>query len=168
MTEEPQEPAVESDAEWEQDERRSRLEAERAAEAQAAAGDAAEGHDVPTLARIIEGLLFLSPDPVPLADLAEATGASDDDVQEAVALLDRQFAPGQRGLIVKRVGGGIALGTDPICEPAARALLSTQRIRRSPRRRPRRSPSWPTCSPSPAPRSHASAASPPTRPRRRS
>lgn len=127
MTEEPQaEP--ESDAEWEHDERRSQLEAERAAEAEAAVSDAAERHDVPTLARIIEGLLFLSPDPVPLADLAEATGAAEDDVQEAVALLDRQFAPGERGLIIKRVGGGISFGTDPICEPAARALLSTQRI----------------------------------------
>ncbi len=118
----------ESDEEWERDDRRSRIEAERAAEARAAVADAAEGHDVPTLARIIEALLFLSPEPVPLADLAEATGATDDDVQEAVALLDRQFAPGERGLIVKRVGGGIALATDPISEPAARALLSTQRI----------------------------------------
>lgn len=120
--------AWESDTDWERDVRRERLEAERAADAEAAVGDAAEGHDVPTLARVIEGLLFLSPDPVAPADLAEATGATADDVDAAIALLDRQYAPGERGLIVKRVAGGIALGTDPICEPAARALLSTQRI----------------------------------------
>ena len=118
----------ESDEDWEADLRRQRLEAERAADAEAAAGDATEGHDVPTLSRIIEGLLFLSPDPVPTADLAEATGATSDDVDSAIALLDRQFAPGERGLIIKRVAGGITFATDPICEPAARALLSTQRI----------------------------------------
>lgn len=127
MIEEPQ-PPVESDEDWERDDRRERLEAERAAEAQAAVSDAADGHDVPTLARVIEGLLFLSPEPVPPSALIEATGATEDDVHAAIALLDRQFAPGERGLIIKRVAGGITFATDPLCEPAARALLSTQRI----------------------------------------
>jgi segregation and condensation protein B len=119
---------VESDEDWERDARRDRLEAERAAEVAAAAEDATEAHDVPALARIVEGLLFLSPEPVPTSAIVEATGASEDDVHAAIALLDRQFAPGERGLIIKRVGGGIALATDPLCEPAARALLSSQRI----------------------------------------
>lgn len=127
MSEAPQTPA-ESDEDWERDDRRARLEAERAAEAEAAVSDAAEGHDVPTLARVIEGLLFLSPEPVAIDALVEATGATDDDVAAAIALLDHQFAPGERGLIIKRVAGGITLATDPLCEPAARALLSTQRI----------------------------------------
>ncbi len=84
VTEEPQaEP--ESDAEWEHDERRSQLEAERAAEAEAAVSDAAERHDVPTLAAIIEGCCSSARNPVPLADLAEATGAAEDDVRGAVA-----------------------------------------------------------------------------------
>lgn len=85
-------------------------------------------HDVPTLARILEGLLFLSPEPVPIAALVEATGAGEEPVYSAIALLDRQYAPGERGLILKRVGGGLTLATDPLCEPAARALLSSQRI----------------------------------------
>jgi segregation and condensation protein B len=90
--------------------------------------DASRAHDAATLARIVEGLLFLSPDPVAVPALVDATGASEDAVHAALALLDRQYAPGERGLVLKRVGGGIALATDPICEPAARALLSTQRI----------------------------------------
>ncbi len=90
--------------------------------------EATGGHDTRTLARIIEGLLFLSPDPVPAERLIEATGASADAIADAIADLDRQYAPGERGLIIKRVAGGITFGTDPICEPAARALLSTQRI----------------------------------------
>jgi segregation and condensation protein B len=121
-------PGWESDEDWERNLRLERDEAERAEAAEAAAAQGAEGHDGPTLARIIEGLLFLSPDPVPLERLAEATGATPEAVGEAVAILDRAFAPGQRGLIVKRVAGGITLATDPICEPAARTLLSTQRI----------------------------------------
>jgi segregation and condensation protein B len=121
-------PGWESDDDWERNLRREREVAERAAEAEAAAAEGTTGHDIPTLARIIEGLLFLSPDPVPAERLVEATGASADDVAEAIAELDRAYAPGERGLIVKRVAGGITFGTDPICEPAARALLSTQRI----------------------------------------
>lgn len=80
------------------------------------------------LARTIEALLFLSPEPVALTALAEATGADAGAVSDAVALLDHQYAPGERGLILKRVGGGITLATDPVAEPAARALLSAQRI----------------------------------------
>ena len=38
------------------------------------------------LARTLEALLFLSPDPVSIKDLADATGAWDDEVTEAVTL----------------------------------------------------------------------------------
>jgi segregation and condensation protein B len=121
-------PGWETDADWERDLRREQEVAARAAEAEAAAAEGTEGHDTATLARVIEGLLFLSPDPVPAEQLVEATGASADAIADAIAELDRQYAPGERGLIMKRVAGGITFGTDPICEPAARALLSTQRI----------------------------------------
>lgn len=91
--------------------------------------DAAQpGSDAPGLARIVEGLLFLSPEPVSVQQLSEATGAEEQLMTEALALLDRAYAPGERGLILKRVGGGITFATDPVCEPAARALLSAQRI----------------------------------------
>lgn len=121
-------PGWESDDDWERNLLREREEAERAAAAEEAAAEGTGGHDTRALARIIEGLLFLSPDPVPVERLVEATGASTDAVTDAVAELDRQYAPGERGLVIKRVAGGLSFGTDPICEPAARALLSTQRI----------------------------------------
>ncbi len=79
------------------------------------------------LARIVEGLLFLSPDPVTAAELADAAGCEPDEVAAAVAELDRAYAPAARGLQIKRVGGGIALATDPICEEAARRLLAKPR-----------------------------------------
>ncbi len=121
-------PGWESDSDWEHNVRREREVAEREAAAEAAAAEGTEGHDIPALARIIEGLLFLSPDPVPAEQLAEATGASADDVDAAIAQLDRDYAPGQRGLLLKRVAGGLSFSTDPVVEPAARALLSTQRV----------------------------------------
>jgi segregation and condensation protein B len=79
------------------------------------------------LSRIVEALLFLSPGPVSIADLAEACGTTEAKVEAALELLDEDLAPGRRGVVVKRVAGGYALATDPIAEQAARNLLSRPR-----------------------------------------
>jgi segregation and condensation protein B len=79
------------------------------------------------LSRIVEALLFLSPEPVAVADLAEASGCSAGEIADAVAELDRAYAPGERGLQLKRVAGGLALATDPLAEEAARRLLAKPR-----------------------------------------
>jgi segregation and condensation protein B len=79
------------------------------------------------LARIVEALLFLSPEPVPAGDLVQATGCGEDEIAAALAELDVEYAPGARGLQLKRVAGAIALATDPVAEDAARRLLAKQR-----------------------------------------
>lgn len=79
------------------------------------------------LARVVEALLFLSPDPVAVGDLAEAAEVDTDEVEAALRELDEQYAPGARGLQLKRVAGGIGLATDPVAEPAARRLLARPR-----------------------------------------
>ena len=79
------------------------------------------------LARIVEALLFLAPDPVAPADLAEAAECSEDELAQALAELDAAYAPGERGLQLKRVAGGVALATDPVAEAAARRLLAKPR-----------------------------------------
>ncbi len=79
------------------------------------------------LARIVEALLFLSPDPVAPEDLADAADCDADELAAAVAELDREYAPGERGLQVKRVAGGLTLATDPVAEDAARRLLAKPR-----------------------------------------
>ncbi len=79
------------------------------------------------LARIVEALLFLSADPVAVADLADAAGCGEDEIAAALAELDRAYAPGARGLQLKRVAGGIALASDPVAEDAARRLLAKPR-----------------------------------------
>jgi segregation and condensation protein B len=82
---------------------------------------------VSELARILEALLFLSPEPVPPADLAAAVEVDETEVAEAIAELEASYAPGSRGLILQRVAGGLTLATDPVAEDSARRLLSRPR-----------------------------------------
>jgi segregation and condensation protein B len=78
-------------------------------------------------ARVLEGLLFLSPDPVSLEDLAEASELGLEDVDWALGELREAYARGDRGLQLKEVAGGWTLATDPVCEAAARRLLAKPR-----------------------------------------
>ena len=77
------------------------------------------------LARIVEALLFLSPEPVALADLAVACEASPEEVGEAIGELEAALT--ERGIVLQRVAGGYALATDPVAEDAARRLLAKPR-----------------------------------------
>ena len=79
------------------------------------------------LERVIEALLFLSPDPVGADALAEATGAQLHQVVTALERLREQFEFDRRGLVVREVGGGYLLATHPDAEPAARRLLAKPR-----------------------------------------
>jgi segregation and condensation protein B len=51
------------------------------------------------LARVVEALLFLSSDPISLADLADACEAEPDEVVEALARLREHYAEGFRGVV---------------------------------------------------------------------
>jgi segregation and condensation protein B len=82
---------------------------------------------VSDLSRTIEALLFLSPGPVAVADLVEATEATEGQVSEAIELLREDLAEGRRGVVLREVGGGFALASDPASETAARRLLAKPR-----------------------------------------
>jgi segregation and condensation protein B len=79
------------------------------------------------LARTIEALLFLSPQPVDARDLAEATESTEGQVSEAIGLLREDLAEGRRGVVLREVAGGFALASDPASEAAARRLLAKPR-----------------------------------------
>ena len=75
------------------------------------------------LAKILEALLFLSPDPVGVEELAEATASSEDEVGAALVELEGR----EGGVQLKRVAGGWTLATDPVAEDAAKRLLAKPR-----------------------------------------
>jgi len=79
------------------------------------------------LARIVEALLFLSPEPVGALDLAEAAGCSAEELAGALEELSAAFAPGERGLLLRELAGGWTLTSAPEAEEAARRLLAKPR-----------------------------------------
>jgi len=82
---------------------------------------------VSPLARTIEALLFLSPDPVGVTDLVEASEATEAEVERAIDQLRGRLAEGVGGVVLREVGGGFTLASAPEAEPAARRLLSKPR-----------------------------------------
>ena len=78
------------------------------------------------LAKIVEALLFLSPEPVTTADLADAAEVSEQEIAEALEdMVERHFE--DRGLVLRELAGGWTLATDPLAEDAARRLLAKPR-----------------------------------------
>ncbi|MCW2967507.1 MAG: scpB [Solirubrobacteraceae bacterium] len=75
------------------------------------------------LAKILEALLFLSPEPVAVRDLADAAGYAEDEVAEGLGELRGRDG----GVVLKEVAGGFTLASDPVAEDAARRLLAKPR-----------------------------------------
>ena len=76
------------------------------------------------LARVVEALLFLSPNPVPVGELIDACEVGEVQIRNALDVLAEDFAPGRRGLVLREIAGGYVLATDPAAEGAARRLLA--------------------------------------------
>ena len=79
------------------------------------------------LARTVEALLFLSPEPVGVTDLVEATDATEAEVERAIDQLRGRLAEGAGGVVLREVAGGFTLASSPEAEGAARRLLSKPR-----------------------------------------
>jgi segregation and condensation protein B len=75
----------------------------------------------------LESLLFLSAEPVPADDLADATGAELHEVVTALERLREHYEFERRGLTLRQLGGGWTLSSHPEAEPAARRLLAKPR-----------------------------------------
>jgi segregation and condensation protein B len=79
------------------------------------------------LASTLEALLFLSPDPLSVTELAEAAQAGEPDTRAALGVLAGRYVPGARGIVLRELGGGYTFATDPATEDAARRLFSRSR-----------------------------------------
>jgi segregation and condensation protein B len=80
---------------------------------------------VSPLARTLEALLFLSPEPVSVDELADAAQADEEAVVRA--LRELAGALDGRGVVLREVAGGWALASHPEAEEAARRLLARPR-----------------------------------------
>ena len=88
----------------------------------------AESPDRPSdLSADLEALLFLAPSPVSVAELADACETDEAEVETALAELERRLGDSRRGVVLRRVAGGVALASAPESEDAARRLLARPR-----------------------------------------
>jgi segregation and condensation protein B len=78
-----------------------------------------------TLERIVEALLFLSPEPVTTAELAEACDSTEAEIDRAIDALGPTLE--ERGVVLRQVAGGWTLAAHPDAEAAARRLLAKPR-----------------------------------------
>jgi chromosome segregation and condensation protein ScpB len=79
------------------------------------------------LERIVEALLFLSPEAVTAVGLAGAAEAEIDEIRAALTALEGHYASGNRGLVIRQAAGGWSLASHPDAEDAARNLLARPR-----------------------------------------
>jgi len=80
---------------------------------------------VSPLARLIESLLFLSPEPVPVSELARATGVPEETA--AGALHELAAGLDGHGIVLRELAGGWTLASEPGAEGPARELLARPR-----------------------------------------
>jgi segregation and condensation protein B len=80
------------------------------------------------LARVLEALIFLSPEPLAPEDLAKASERDPAEVQAALAELAEAYAPGARGVALRELAGGYTFASDPIAEESARRLFGRVRL----------------------------------------
>jgi segregation and condensation protein B len=78
-----------------------------------------------TLERIVEALLFLSPEAVTTAELAEACDSTEAEIDRAIDALGPTLE--ERGVVLRQVAGGWTLAAHPDAEAAARRLLAKPR-----------------------------------------
>ncbi len=78
-----------------------------------------------SLSTHVEALLFLSPEPVTVEELADALQTGEQAVEQALRELEADLEG--RGVVLRKVAGGVALASHPDAEEAARRLLSRPR-----------------------------------------
>lgn len=82
------------------------------------------------LARILEALIFLSPEPLAVEELARATECGEDEVRVALGEITPHYETGARGIALKQLAGGYTFASEPVADEAARRLFGRMRLAR--------------------------------------
>ena len=80
---------------------------------------------------IIEGLLFIAEAPMTVADLAKIVAISEGDVRDIVAMLQEEYGQGNKGIVLREVGGGYQFSTAPIVAPYIDKIYSEKKTKLS-------------------------------------
>lgn len=75
----------------------------------------------------VEALLFLSNEPLTVAQLVEACESSEAKVEQALSALAEDCEAGRRGVVVRRISGGVTLASAPGADAAAKRLFAKPR-----------------------------------------
>ena len=79
------------------------------------------------LTATVEALLFLSSDPLTLAQLSDAAEAPVEAVEVSIEQLRVAGESGERGIVLREIAGGYVLASSPATEQAARRLFAKPR-----------------------------------------
>lgn len=80
-----------------------------------------------SLIRRLEALLFISPRPIPSADLARACDSSEDEVLQALAALREEYDGARHGFVLHDVAGGVTFVVAGDCADVVRRFLGAER-----------------------------------------
>lgn len=72
---------------------------------------------------IIEGLLFVSGDPIPIKDLAKTLDLTSEQILQCVAKMEERYESDCRGLMISIVGKSVRLTTKPCIFPYIESLF---------------------------------------------
>ncbi|MFY9264868.1 MAG: SMC-Scp complex subunit ScpB [Solirubrobacterales bacterium] len=75
----------------------------------------------------VEALLFLSPEPLTVAQLVEACESNEPQIEQALSALDEDCQSGTRGVVLRKISGGHTLASAPGADAAARRLFAKPR-----------------------------------------
>lgn len=80
---------------------------------------------------IIEGLLFIAEAPMTVADLAKIVAISEGDVRDIMVTLQEEYGQGDKGIVLREVGGGYQFSTAPIVAPYIDKIYSEKKTKLS-------------------------------------
>jgi segregation and condensation protein B len=75
----------------------------------------------------IEALLFLSNEPLTVAQLVEACESSESKVEQALSAIEEDCETGKRGVVLRKISGGFTLASAPGADAAAKRLFAKPR-----------------------------------------
>lgn len=82
------------------------------------------------ISRTLEAILFVADEPITTSDLAQLLEVPAAGIQSALEKMARSYEQAERGIVLRAVGGGWRLATDPEAEPYLERFVRDQRTRR--------------------------------------